>query len=785
MINLKQKSKENQMQVYSPGIISVLPLFYIGWSDSVLSPTELSEIRNIIQKMEFLSTDEKDLLVSWTNPKSPPTEEIFNSWIHQLASHAYELDLSERNDLVSLGIELAKKTTGNEHIIHWESEKTRASINNLQRALRVDSQLSKLAFYSKINRNKANEIETETTFDSKKLGKILDGKHHELKNKVKALISEKSFQVPVNLRDKDELREVILKQTILLAEQGLGAYAYPQAFGGENSPAGSSAIFEAMALGNISLLIKFGVQFGLFGGAVYQLGTQYHHNTYLEPTGSAALLGCFAMTETGHGSNVKDLETTASYNHDNQTITVNSPTYTSGKEYIGNALHSTMATVFVQLIVKGENHGIHCVLVPLRDVNHQELPGIKVEDCGYKIGLNGVDNGRIWFNQVEVPVKNLLNKHGGIDENGNYYSSIDKPSKRFFTMLGALVGGRVSVAAGANSAAKKALNIAINYALKRRQFTSIDENIETLILDYPTHQERLFPLLAKSYALTFALERLREKWAENYGQSDQREVEAMAAGLKSYASWHATKAIQTCRETCGGKGYLSENELGDLKADTEIFTTFEGDNTVLMQLVAKALLTDFKQDFNEGGYLAIARYVLKRVSNTLASQNPITTRNTNAEHILSDDFMRSAFEFREEKLLFGLSDRMQSFMKKKLNPNEIFLRVQTHMVLLANAHIEHLIYKEFSKTIENITLKNEKEAIDLMLQTYALNAIYEDRGWYLENDFISADKSKAIRKILTSLYRQIRPKAKLYVDAFDIPEVLLKAKIAVNERVMK
>jgi acyl-CoA oxidase len=769
---------------YSPGIISVLPLFYIGWSDSVLSPTELSIIRNQIQAMDFLTENDKETLISWTNPKKPPTEADFRSWITQLSEYAHEFDLTKRTDLATLGIELAKKTGNNYNAKIWNSEKTKNAIIDLERALRVDSQLSKLAFYNKIDTKVHSEIESEKAFDSAKIQKILDGKHAEIKNKVKALISDKSFHVPVDLRDKDELRALILKQCHHLAEQGLGAFAYPTEYGGQNSPEGSSAVFEAMALGNLSLLIKFGVQFGLFGGAIYQLGTKYHHDTYLEPTGSLALPGCFAMTETGHGSNVKDLETTATYNYDNQTITVNSPTYSSGKEYIGNALHSKMAAVFVQLIVNGENHGIHAVLVQLRDENHNLLTGITVGDCGYKIGLNGVDNGRIWFNQVTVPVKNLLNKHGGIDENGNYYSPIDKPSKRFFTMLGALVGGRVSIAAASNSASKKALNIAIEYALKRRQFTSTDEKTETLILDYPTHQERLFPLLAKSYALTFALEKLREKWGENYGNSDQREVESLAAGLKSYASWHATKTIQTCREACGGKGYLSENELGDLKADTEIFTTFEGDNTVLMQLVAKALLTDFKQDFNEGGYMAIARYVLKRVSNRLIDLNPITTRNTNAEHILSDEFMRNAFEFREEKLLFGLSDRMQSFMKKKLNPNEIFLRVQTHMILLANAHIEHFIYKEFSAEIEKVNTENEKNAMNLLLQTFALNAIFEDRGWYLENDFISNDKSKAIRKILASLYKQIRPKAKLYIEAFGIPDALLKAKIAVNEQVI-
>ncbi|MCL4151882.1 UNVERIFIED_CONTAM: hypothetical protein GTU68_041604, partial [Idotea baltica] len=348
-----------------------------------------------------------------------------------------------------------------------------------------------------------------------------------------------------------------------------------------------------MALGNISLLVKFGVQFGLFGGAVLQLGTKKHHDKYLAKTGSLELAGCFAMTETGHGSNVRDLETTATYNPEDQSITIHSPTHTAGKEYIGNAMHSKMAAVFAQLKVGKQNHGIHAILVPLRNEKHQELPGITVKDNGYKMGLNGVDNGRIWFDQVKVPVENLLDKYGGIDANGKYQSSIKKESKRFFTMLGALVGGRVSVALGSNTAAKKSLDIAIKYALKRRQFDSLNESNETLILDYPSHQKRLFPLVAKSYALSFALESLRDKFIEQYNHTDKREVETLAAGLKSYASWHATATIQECREACGGKGYLAENEFADLKADTDIFTTFEGDNHVLLQLVAKALLTDF------------------------------------------------------------------------------------------------------------------------------------------------------------------------------------------------
>jgi acyl-CoA oxidase len=656
----------------------------------------------------------------------------------------------------------------------------KSAITSLQTELRIDSQFSKNTLFQKLNPNYTLQIISNNDFDSSAIEKILDGKYHQLKKKTKTLLADKAFEVPTECRNKEELRLLILKQCKMLSEQGLGAFAYPNQYGGQNSPGGSSAIFEAMALGNLSLLIKFGVQFGLFGGAIYQLGTQFHHDKYLATTGTMETVGCFAMTETGHGSNVKDLETTATYNPNNQTIIINSPTKTAGKEYIGNALHSKTAAVFVQLIVNGVNHGIHTVVVPLRDENHELLIGITIEDCGYKIGLNGVDNGRIWFKNVDVPLENLLNKHGGIDENGIYYSSIEKPSKRFFTMLGALVGGRVSVAAGSNSAAKKGLTIALKYALKRRQFASTDEAEETLILDYPTHQERLFPLLAKSYAISFGIEKLREKFEENYGNSDQRAVESLAAGLKSYASWHATKTLQTCREACGGKGYLSENELGDLKADTEIFTTFEGDNTVLMQLVSKALLTDFKQEFHEGGFMAIARNVMKRVENKFVLQNPISTHNSNAEHILSQDFMASAFEFREEKLLFSLSDRMQSFMKKKISPNEIFLRVQTHMVSLAHAHIEHFIYKEFAGKINEIADSKEKDALNLMLQTYSLNAIYEDRAWFLENDFISGEKSKSIRKILTNLYKQIRPNSHLYIEAFAISDELLKAKIVIG-----
>jgi len=167
-----------------------------------------------------------------------------------------------------------------------------------------------------------------------------------------------------------------------LADQGFGALAFAQEYGGENNMEKYAALFDAFGYHDLSLAIKFGVQFGLFGGSINWLGTKYHHDKYLKDTGSADLLGCFAMTETGHGSNVRGLQTTATYDPATDEIIIHTPTKEDGKEYIGNAMHSSMASVFAQLIVNGDNHGVHAILVPIRDVNHQTLPGIRVEDCG-------------------------------------------------------------------------------------------------------------------------------------------------------------------------------------------------------------------------------------------------------------------------------------------------------------------------------------------------------------------------------------------------------------------
>lgn len=762
---------------YSPGVLSLLPIFYVTWSDTVLSPSEIKLIRKRIQELTFLTFSDKRQLAKWLNPAKPPSADEFREWINVIRKHAGDIDPEEKTGLAAMGLELAKNSVSHKQDEVWRSPKTFAALQEIEEALGIQSEISNLLIRTKLEPGQSGtDVSTDSSFDVVQMQEILDGKHAVLINRIKKLLRDPAFEYKV-IRDKEEQRNRVLRQVSLLADQGVSAFAFPEEYGGKGDVAESIAAFEAVSYHDHSLLIKFGVQFGLFGGALYGLGTKRHHDKYLKDMMRLNLPGCFAMTETGHGSNVRGLTTTAKYNDSDQTITIDSPDYDSGKEYIGNAMHSRMAVVFAQLLVEGKSQGVHAILVPVRDRHDNLLPGVKIEDCGYKMGLNGVDNGRIWFDNVKVPKENLLNRYGDIDDDGKYVSPIKNSSKRFFTMLGALVAGRVSVGIAGNTGAKSALSIAVKYALKRRQFAAKDGEQETLIMDYPSHQKRLIPRIAKTYALNFALHELQAFYARQYKTGEMREVETLAAGLKAYATWHATDAIQECREACGGKGYLTENRLVDLKADTDIFTTFEGDNTVLLQLVAKGLMSEFRDNFNDGGFMAIVRFLAGRFSTSLTELNPIAIRNTNAEHLLDKDFHLAAFDYRVQKLTITVGQRMRNYIKKRVDPYQAYLRCQNHMQETAMAYVERVVLAQFYKAVDETSDPGCKKALKKLCQLYALTAIQDHKGWYLENDYMTGSKTKALRRVVNKLIQELRPEVLGLVNAFNIPDELLGAQI--------
>ena len=161
----------------------------------------------------------------------------------------------------------------------------------------------------------------------------------------------------------------------------------------------------------------------------------------------------------------------ARYEADSGEFVIDTPHEEARKDWIGNAaLHARSATVFARLIVRGEDHGVHALLVPIRSPEGDIVPGVEIEDRGAKVGLEGVDNGLIRFTGVRVPRTNLLDRFATVDEKGRYASPIPSADRRFFTMLGTLVAGRISIAAASVSAAKVGLTVALRWSTRRLQF---------------------------------------------------------------------------------------------------------------------------------------------------------------------------------------------------------------------------------------------------------------------------------------------------------------------------
>jgi acyl-CoA oxidase len=635
----------------------------------------------------------------------------------------------------------------------------------------------------------------DTTNTSEHLRNALDGRWRDVKNQTREWLTHEQFR-PHYTPNTVLARAKVAEQMRLIAAAGISDEGFRKEHGGTGDVGAAITMIEMLAMSDLSLMVKAGVQWGLFGGAVENLGTERHHEPYVKKIINLELLGCFAMTETGHGSDVQALETTATYDAETEEFVIHSNTPTARKDYIGGAAETaTVAAVFAQLITtedgKPVNHGVHCVLVRIRDADGNALPGVTTSDCHYKGGLPGVDNGRIMFDHVRVPRVNLLNKYGDVAPDGTYSSPIDNPNRRFFTMIGTLIRGRVTVGGAAGNAARVALDIATRYALQRTQFSAPDDEGEVLIMDYLVHQRRLFPLIARSYALQFAQNELVSKChdlqtSDFPDAEEQRELEARAAGLKAANTWHASRAIQEAREACGGAGYMAENRLIALRADTDVFTTFEGDNHVLTQLVAKELLTAYADDIRSMSPVEWVRFaantvgdrVLKRTAAEAIMQRIVDARQDSEEEgsLFNRGTQVSMFEEREEYLLSSVARRLQG-KSKEMSAFEAFNAVQDHVLHAASAHIDRVVLEAFVAGIDSCEDEEARKVLELVCDLYALSVIEDDKAWYIEHRYLSTERAKAVTRGINDRCRALRPYAKTLVDGFGIPEPLRYAEM--------
>ncbi|QPZ37648.1 acyl-CoA dehydrogenase family protein [Paramicrobacterium chengjingii] len=626
--------------------------------------------------------------------------------------------------------------------------------------------------------------------------RALLGRWSDIRTKSRALAARPEMQ-RIEGQSMEDHRARVLEQMHLLVEDGQVLRAFPERLGGDNDAGGNIAGFEELVLADPSLQIKSGVQWGLFGSAVLHLGTEKHQDRFLPGIMSLDVPGAFAMTEIGHGSDVASIGTTATYDASTQEFVIHTPFKGAWKEFLGNAARDGIAaTVFAQLITQGVNHGVHCFYVPIRDENGEFLPGIGGEDDGLKGGLNGIDNGRLHFSHVRIPRDNLLNRYGDVAEDGSYTSSIASPGRRFFTMLGTLVQGRVSLDGAATTASALGLTIAIRYGNQRRQFNAASETDEEVLLDYQKHQRRLLPRLAQTYAHTFAHDTLLTKFDEVFSgradtDDDRQDLETLAAALKPLSTWHALDTLQECREACGGAGFMNGNRFTSLYADLDVYVTFEGDNNVLLQLVAKRLLTDFSSKFRKADSGALARYVVAQAADRAYHGSGLRTLGQtlgdfgstarSVGQLRETAVQRELLTDRVETMIENIAQELRPASKRsKKEAADLFNSQQTALIEAARAHGELLQWEAFTAAVEKIQDASTRTVLTWLRDLFGLSVIEKHLAWYLMNGRLSTQRAEAVSAYINRLVARLRPYAVQLVDAFGFEEAHLRAPIATD-----
>ncbi len=524
------------------------------------------------------------------------------------------------------------------------------------------------------------------------------------------------------------------------------------------------------------------LQWGLFGSAVLQLGTEKHHEKWLPGIMSLDIPGAFAMTETGHGSDVAAIGTTATYDPDTEEFVIHTPFRGAWKDYLGNAaLHGKAATVFAQLITNGVNHGVHCFYVPLRDDDGNFLPGIGGEDDGLKGGLNGIDNGRLHFDQVRVPRENLLNRYGDVARRRHVLERHRQPRPALLhDARHPRPGPRLARRAAAWASAI-GLTIAITYGNQRRQFDSGGGTPEVTLLDYGKHQRRLLPRLATTYAEIFA----HDEFAEVRRRLQRTPRHRCRSRRPRDARGRAQAAVDVARaghaagvaRSVWRQGFLFENRLVGLRADLDIYVTFEGDNNVLLQLVGKRLLADYARQFKGKDAKALAAFAVGQTAGKLFHGaglrqlgQTVTDRGSTARSVekgLRAQQQHELLADRVQQMVADIAGRLRP--ASKLSREEaaaLFNENQAELIEAARAHGELLQWEAFTDAINGVGDDGSRQVLTWLRDLFGLQLIEKHLAWYLINGRLSTQRAAAVSSYIDRLCVRLRPHAQDLVDAF-------------------
>ncbi|CAH0592211.1 unnamed protein product [Chrysodeixis includens] len=499
---------------------------------------------------------------------------------------------------------------------------------------------------------------------------------------------------------------------------------------------------------------------------------------------SMEYIGTYAQTELGHGTFLRGLETTATYDPSTEEFVLNSPTLTSYKWWPGGLAHTANHCVVVaQLYTKGVCHGVHPFLVQIRDLEtHMPLQGIKVGEIGPKLGFQTANNGFLGFNHYRIPRRSMLMKNAQVLKDGTYIKS-----KNDKLTYGTMVFVRVLIVTDLAYELSRAATIAVRYSAVRHQSQPKPNEPEPQILDYVTQQHKLFIGVATSHAYRVTGHWLWNSYSKvikdvSKGNMDQLpELHALACCLKAVCSRDANARIEEFRLACGGHGYMASSNLPIINGIVTATITYEGEYTVLMLQTARFLVKAWKEATTGKAKTPTVSYLVEFYNNGRVNWENTPSTMVKGFQAIAAGKIRTAYE------------TLERHVKSGMDYEDAWNMSSVQLVNASEAHCRAILTEISWKEMVRLSTIVSPSLAPVLLQLAELYLTYwtlEKRGDHLMYSTITNGDIQKLQTRYEELLSLIRPNAVGLVDAFDIRDEILNSTLGaydgrVYERLME